>query len=195
MKQIITTLLTAFIATCTFGQRIVSGDYGDGLKLAYDSATKKVTGYFENYTGTNQQFSCIFYIEGTAAGKKFAINTYYPEDKKEDQIQGSMEISNEKEVKIKLPAEHGGCWNVMHFADAPVTFTLQEKQSLKQIRYVNVAKAFFYSEKSEDKRLKAYLVNGNIICVEQTEGEWAYCAYYGKKTTKGWVKIAELNKL
>jgi len=81
MKKILTTLITILSAVVSFGQHPISGDYDIGLRLSYDSATKKVTGYFEDYTGMdetthNPRFSCIFYIEGTATGRKFAVTTY-----------------------------------------------------------------------------------------------------------------------
>lgn len=200
MKQSITTLLTALLFNSLFGQHIVSGDYGDGLKLSFDSATKKLTGCFESYTGMDEQtknpsFSCIFYLEGTVSGQKFTIKTYYPTDKQGDLIQGTIEIVTNKKVKIKLPKEHGGCWNVQPFADKPVGFTLETNQNCIQTRYVNADRAYFYSDKSDDKRLKSYLIKGNFICIEKIEGDWAYCIYVGKKTTKGWLKLSDLNTL
>jgi hypothetical protein len=64
-----------------------------------------------------------------------------------------------------------------------------------QIRYVETAKTYFYSDKIEDKRLKAYLVKGNFVCIEKMDGQWAYCTFVGKKTTKGWLKLTDLNAL
>jgi hypothetical protein len=200
MKQTITTLLVTFFVTSIFGQQFISGDYDTGLKLSYDSTNKKVTGYFEDYTGlgeqnSNPRFSCIFYIEGTVTGNKIDIKSYYPSDKGNDLIQGAIEILTDKKVKIKLLKEHGGCWNVQHFADEQVTFTLEKKQTWMQIRYVSVAKAYFYSGNSENQRLKSYLINGNFICIDKIEGQWAYCTYFGLKTTKGWLMLSDLNKL
>ena len=198
MKQSIVTLLVLILSLSTFGQQILSGDYSSGLILSFDSATKKVTGYFQNYTGSdektgNARFSCIFYIEGIATGKKFTIKTYFPTEKTEDLISGTMEIISDWQVKIKLPQEHGGCWNVQHFADEPVDFSLEEKQNWAQVRYVNVARAYFYSDRSDDKRMKSYIVKGDFVCIEKIEQGWAYCTYFGKKITKGWMKVAELN--
>ena len=64
MKQSITTLLTVLLLNSVFGQQIISGNYDSGLKLSFDSATNKVTGFFEDYTGMDNQtknprFSCI----------------------------------------------------------------------------------------------------------------------------------------
>lgn len=198
-KQIISTLLVAFFVTSTLGQMIVSGDYGSGLKLSYDSANKKLTGYFEEYTGLDKQnnamFSCIFYIEGIATGQKIDIKTYYPKDKSSDLINGTIEFLPDNKVNIKLPKDHGGCWNVQNFADEAVTFTLFKKQPWTQIRYVSAGKTYFYGDNSGNKKLNSYLINGDFICIEKIEGLWAYCTYFGKKARKGWLMISDLNKL
>jgi hypothetical protein len=198
MKHVIVTFLISFIFTTTFGQ-LISGDYNDGLKLCYDSTTKKVTGYFEEHTGYDEQtnssrFSCIFYMEGIVNGKKFTINTYFPADKKDDQVTGTMELISNKSVTVLLPEDHGGCWNVQPFTK-PVDFTLDKNQPWIQVRYVNVTKAYFYSEKMDDKRMKVYLVKADVVYVEKMEEGWAYCTYFGKKVSKGWVKVSELNAL
>jgi hypothetical protein len=199
MKYAFVTFLAALVYATTFGQQLISGDYNDGLKLCYDSATKKVTGYFEEGTGYDEQtnssrFSCIFYIEGTVSGKKFKVNTYFPADKKDDLVTGTMELVSNTSVNLVLPQDHGGCWNVQPFTK-PVDFTLDKKQAWIQIRYVNIAKAYFYSEKLDDKRTKIYLVKADVVCVEKIEAGWAYCTYFGKKVSKGWVKVSELNIL
>jgi len=200
MKKLLITSLIILSFTSAFAQSVISGEYIDALKIAYDSATKKITGYYENYTGWDEQtnnprFSCVFYIEGIVTGKKIRIQTYSPVDKKIDLIQGSFEIVTNRKVLIKLPEEHGGCWNVEHFADSSVEFTLEKRQPWRQIRYVDITKAYFYSDKSDSTRLKAYILKGEVVCVEKIEQEWAYCSYYGKKVTKGWMRVVELNKL
>jgi hypothetical protein len=200
MKQLITTFLTVFLFNSLFGQGVISGEYDSGLKLSFDSTIKKITGYFEDYSGHDEQtnnprFSCIFYIEGTVTGPKFTIKTFYPTGKKDDLIQGTFEIVTNNKVKIKLPKEHGGCWNVQHFSDKPVSFTLEEGQKWIQIRYVEAAKTFFHDDKSKERLLKSYLVRGNLIFVEKIEGQWAYCTYVGNKTTTGWLKLSDLNTL
>ena len=105
-----------------------------------------------------------------------------------------MIISNKK-IKINLPKEHGGCWNVEHFADEPVDFTLDKSESWIEIRYANIDKVHFYSEKTEVTMQKAYLVKGDIVYIEKIDGNWAFCSYRAKKTTKGWIKLSELNHL
>jgi hypothetical protein len=199
MKIILATLFFLSIINIAFGQTITSGAYEFGLKLAFDSKTKKLTGYFENYTGWDEEskspkFSCIFYIEGFVTKNTFQVLTYYPEYKSDDTISGQIEIVNDNTIKIKLPSEHGGCWNVQHFADEPVLFDIEEKAPWTTIKYVVKDKTYFYSEKSDAKKQKAYLVRNDFVCIDKTEAEWCYCTFYGKQTTKGWIKTGDLNK-
>lgn len=198
MKTILITIALFLMSNFLFGQTIESGEYEFGFKLAFDQKTKKLTGYFEDYTGWNEKtsrpiFSYIFYIEGQVTNNKFVVLTYYPEDKKEDAIKGEIEIIGEKAIRIKLSSEHGGCWNVQHFADEPVLFNMMKKTEWKQIKYVVTDKTYFYSEKLENKKLKAYLVKNDFVSIDRIEGNWAYCTFYGNRITKGWIKTTDLN--
>ena len=190
---ILTFLLFTSISFCQ--KTFVSGEYEFQLKLAFNSSTKKITGYYEDSTGENPTFSCVFYIEGTVAENKFKIETYFPNDKSGDLIEGTIEIVNSKSIKIKLPEEHGGCWNVEHFADKPVDFELKEQTNWIQISYIVKEKSYFFKEKNEAKRMKSYLIKNNFVCIEKIEGEWAYCTYFGHRITKGWIKVSDLNQL
>lgn len=197
------TILFIFLlfSTVTLSQQIIkSGEYDNSLRMAYDSESKKITGYYENYTGWDEEtkaprFSCVFYIEGTFVNKKAIIKTYYPIDKNEDTNEGHLEIVNNKTIYIVLPEEHGGCWNVQHFADKPDKFELVKQFNWIQIRYVDTNKSYFHKEKSDAKKQKPYVIKGDIVYVEKIEGDWALCSYFGKKTTKGWLKVTNLNQL
>jgi hypothetical protein len=200
MKNAGLLLYLLFLSTISYSQKIVSGTYDSGLILAYDSVNNIVTGYYENGTGWDEatnspKFSCTFYIDGIPEGNTVKIKTYYPGDKLEDVISGNLEIVDNKTVQIALFEEHGGCWNVQHFTNEPVTFSLQNEKSWVQIRYINIAKSHFYSGKTMDKKLKSYLVKKDVVCIETVDKNWAYCVYYGKKITKGWIKTADLNSL
>ena len=200
MKNIFLTLLLLLFSNSSSAQKLISGEYDSGMKLSYDASSNILTGYFESYTGLDEQtqnpkFSCIFYIEGKVTGKKFSIKTYYPEDKKDDVISGNIEIINNKTIKIKLPEEHGGCWNVQHFADKPEEFGLDKKTNWTQIRYIDKPKSFFYKDQSNANQTKIYLVKGDVVCIEKIENSKAFCTYFGKKITKGWINISDLNKV
>ncbi len=199
MKIILTTITLLWLSNISFGQTIVSGEYDSGLKLAYDSITNKLTGYFENYTGLdeetgNPKFSCIFYIQGTVTARQFTVDTYYPNDSS-DIIKGNIQIINDKSASIKLAEEHRGCWNVQHFADDQEKFSLEKHIAWTQIRFITSYKTYFYSDKSINKKLKSYIVKNDFVCIYKIEGDWAYCTYYGKTITKGWIKTADLNKI
>jgi len=200
MKNACILLYLLFLSTISYSQKIVSGTYDSGLILAYDSTNNLLTGYYENGTGWDEalncsKFSCIFYFEGIPEGNTFKINSYYPGEKSEEAISGTLEIVNSKTVQIALSEEHGGCWNVQHFKNEPVRFSLEQENPWIQIRYIKVDKAYFYSEKSPKKKLKSYLVKKYVVCIETMDNTWAYCVYYGKKITKGWINIADLDTL
>lgn len=199
MKILITAITLFWLSNITFGQKIQSGEYDVGLKLAFDTKTNKLTGYFEDYTGFDEQtgnpkFSCIFYIQGTITGDTFSVDTYYPNDKS-DLIKGNIYIINNKTVGIKLPEEHGGCWNVQHFADEQVKFSLEKKTAWTQIRFIATPKAYLYSGKSIAKKQKSYFVKNDFVCIDKIEGTWAYCTFYFKTIRKGWIRTADLNKI
>ena len=185
------------VATKAYGQSaLTSGDYGE-LKLAYDKNTKQVTGFYENGTGTDEQtgnpkFTCVFYIEGKLLKNRAAIKTYYPLDT--TIIKGEL-IVDAKKIKIHLGSEHGGCWNVQPFADEAATFSIDESKKWIQVRYAIKDRVYFYSEKKESSKNKSYILKGNIVCIEKIEQDWAYCSYLNKKTTKGWIKLNDLNQL
>ena len=199
MKIALTAISLLWLTNISLGQRIKSGEYRYGLKLAFNNQTKRLTGYFENYTGWDEEakrpkFSCIFYIDGFATKSQFRVLTYYPEYRSDDNITGEMEIVNASTVRIKLPGEHGGCWNVEHFADEPVLFDLEKKAEWTSIRYVVKDKTYFYAEKSDNMKKKAFLVKNDFVCIKKVENDWAYCTFYGKQITTGWIKIDDLNK-
>ncbi len=199
MKILLTLIALIFLSKYTIGQKLTSGDYDRGLKLAFDLNTNKLTGYFENFTGWdektgNPKFSCVFYIQGTITGNQFTVETYYPNDS-DDLIKGNIQLLNNSSLTLKLPEEHGGCWNVQHFADEPVKFNLTKQENWFQIRYVCANKAYFYTDKSTGKKRKAYIIKNNFVCIEKIENDWAFCTYLGKTITKGWIRITDLNKV
>ena len=199
MKNIWLAIILLLIPTFLFGQIIFSGEYDIGLVLAYDNKTNKITGYYENYTGYDEEsrspkFSCIFYIIGTVSGNQFSVDTYYPNGSS-DSIKGKIHIINQKNLSIKLPDEHGGCWNVQHFADEQVQYTLQKRIDWIQIRFVTNNKTYFHFDKDINKKQKSYLVKNDFVGIEKIEDEWAYCTFYGLKTKKGWIRIEDLNEM
>lgn len=174
---------------------LVSGNYDSELLIAYNTSTKKITGYYENGTGDNNQFSCIFYLEGQVTGKSFLVQTYFPNDKTDDLQKGTINLISPKQINLQLAEDHGGCWNVQHFSDEPVSFELRKETHWIQINYVITPKSFMYQDSKGKKKMKSFLVKNDIVCVERIENEMAYCQYSGTKITKGWISLHDLNSL
>lgn len=164
------------------------GDY-DGLVLGVDPATHVVTGYFSSSTGEGK-FSCIFFFTGKAGADEVSIESYFPATPKE-RIAGTLAVTA-NEVRLSLKEEHGGCWNVQHFADAdsPVQFSLSVAQpTWQRIAIVKSPKARFV-DAPNGKAMKAYLVEGDAVGVLETKGDWLHVAFVGGKGTSGWMKKA-----
>lgn len=198
------TLLFLLLSSHVFGQYeienspIKSGEYGE-LNIAIDGFMKRITGFYENYSGWDEEkkgpkFSCIFYLEGKLENDKAEIKTYYPLEK-QDVKWGLFQQSDSNSVSIKLFEEHGGCWNVQHFADEKVNFTLDNPTDWIQVRFADKDKVFIYSDYEATNIQKSYIVKGDIVFVDEIRNTSAHCTYFGKKKKSGWIKIEDLNKL
>lgn len=196
-----TYLFTLIILICSnhYAQELNSGDY-NGLLLAYDSNNQMITGYYEDHTGWDEntqspKFSCIFYLEGKVIGSKAEINTYHPGYRFYFPNKGTIEINSDTSIVLNFhDPDAANCSNVRSFEKAS-RFILNKKSSNKQIRYISKEKAYFHAKTNDNSRLRAYVIQGDIVYVEKTTNEWAYCSYSGKKVTKGWIKLADLNFL
>ena len=101
---------------------------------------------------------------------------------------------------VHLKEEHGGCWNVQHFADKEkgAEFFEWEEGGWRAVRVVRPDKAYFHDEPDAATRGKAYLVQGNPLRVFKTARGWAYGEYEGytgrgkKVVTKGWIRESDL---
>jgi hypothetical protein len=191
-------IISFLIRSLWMNGQLISGEYNSEMKLAYNPTNHVITGFFESYTGYdettgNAQFSCIFYLYGIYSGAECDIETYYPADRENDLIIGRLRIKDSTEISIKLPEEHGGCWNVAHFADDYVDFKLGEKSDWLEIRYIESDKSYFYTAKNEASKRKAYLIKGDIVYIDVSENDWVHAIYSGKTVTEGWLKKETLN--
>ena len=183
--------------------QVVSGDY-EGLLIGVDPSAGIITGYYENFTGFDEttgkpRFSCIFYLKGAIRGAPpYTVDTWFPADKtRENLITGSLtpaKSDGKAALNIKLPSEHGGCWNVQHFADGDgASFQLDVPAKWVTIRVVSAKRAYFYDDEAGTKRRNAYVIKGNPLRVYQSKPGWVYAEFTADgKTTAGWIKEAEL---
>jgi hypothetical protein len=178
--------------------QIKPGSYREGLNIAFNPTNKLITGFYEGYSGIDETtgepiFSCIFYITGKCQNEESVIKTYYPLDKEEDIITGKLRIENDSTISIMLNEEHGGCWNVWSFVNDFSEFKLKKDENWLEIRFIDIEKAFFYSDKKEETKRKAYMIKGDVIYIDKIEKEWVHCKYYEKTVTEGWIKKESLN--
>jgi len=175
--------------------------------VAVDPETKVITGHYGSGTGrsadgSGPQFTCIFFFRGEAKGAPpYRIRSWYDADKTDaDVIDGEVAPLDEGGVSIHLKQEHGGCWNVQHFADKePAYFEYDAKDGgWRGVRVVAAKKAYFHDTPDAAARRKAYVVEGDALRVYETQPGWVQVRYttYGKRNeeieTEGWIKAGDL---
>ncbi|RKP53460.1 hypothetical protein [Pararobbsia silviterrae] len=168
---------------------VVSGDYGDGMLLAADPATHAVTGYFSQ-NNINGQFSCIFYLVAKTGPAPIPVTTYFP-DTPDEKIKGTLFLEAPGQFKIRLSSEHGGCWNVMHFADDayPAEFTLVKQYPWLSIAVIKSERAYFFDTPASAQHRKAYIVAGDGVGVRAVKPGWLQVDFLGEHaTTSGWIR-------
>jgi hypothetical protein len=175
---------------------LVSSDLGDFL-VGVDTSRQLISGYVEMRTGND--FSCIFYLRGNLKGKPpYKIKTWFPKDRNpKDVIEGTIsDVPDESKpsVLVKLKEEHGGCWNVQHFAADSQPLQINSVGAWKEIRVVSSNRAYFHDEPRKTKKRKAYLVTGNPVRVYSEQQGWIQAEYVSEsgKKTSGWIKQSDL---
>jgi hypothetical protein len=175
---------------------VVSGDY-DGMLIGFNSATRIVTGYFDEYIGgkPGPTFSCIFYLTGKFNGSSARISTYFPDAPAGDLIKGELVLETRLKFKVRLPEEHGGCEQVGHFADddRPAEFTLRTRHPWNSIAVVKSAKAHFFDAPASGTHRKAYVVKGDGVGVRASQPGWLQVDYVdGQKVVSGWIRQSDV---
>lgn len=186
-------LLTSYAARAG-DVAIVSGSYDDGMLIGFDQATQVVTGYFREETGEGQ-FSCIFYLMGKSRGSETTISTYFPETPTQDLIKGQLTPGKPGQFQVRLSSEHGGCWNVQHFADKdqPAQFTLNAAYPWRSVAVVKRDKAYFFDTPTSSTHRKGYLVKGDGVGVRAVQPGWLQVDFIGGgKPVSGWIRQADV---
>jgi len=180
-----------------FSQELRPGIYEGDLTATFQigvSAEGIATGFYEDYTGENQQFSCVIFFSGKMTGVKFTILDAY--STRETDTIGVMEILDSTSFKI-TGEQPGGCWNVEPniglMKDKGLTFHRIEPRSWKAIRMVSADKAFFYREPNLGTKRKTYVIKSNILHILETRADWVRAEFQGpKSTTTGWIQEEDL---
>ena len=175
--------------------RIVSGVYEDSLLIGFDPATGVVSGYFNEERGEQPSFSCIFYLKGPLQGAEAPIETWFPETPADDVVKGRLAVSAQGRLQIGLQQEHGGCWNVQHFADSkdPAEFSLHAARPWRSIAVVKSGKAYFFDTPASPAHRKAYLVKGDGVGVRAARPGWLQVDFVGgARQVSGWIRQSDV---
>jgi hypothetical protein len=169
---------------------IASGDYGGEMLIAVDPASHIVRGYYQSSTG-NGRFNCIFYFSGKVNG---AIRSYFPETP-EDAVMGTLSRESDGSLSVRLATEHGGCWNVQHFADKdqPAEFTLDTAYPWVSVAVIKSARAHFYDSPANKVPRKSYVVQGDGLGVRARRPGWLQVDFLGGgKPVSGWIRSSDV---
>ena len=175
----------------------IAGDYGE-LIVGLDPSGNRLSGYFSSSTGRGQ-FSCIFYFNGVIRDGRAAVDSYLPGDPLDEHIRGVVTFPRPGAVTLALQSEHGGCWNVRHFADRndPATFHLMRSFAWRSIRIVRAARAYLYPRPSMSASRRSYLVRGDGVGVTGSavgQTEWLPVDFLGNgQRRSGWLRSADLD--
>lgn len=91
---------------------------------------------------------------------------------------------------IALQSEHGGCWNVMHFADAePAVFSRREPGTWTEVRVVASERAHFFAQPRDSSVERAYAVRGDAVVVLSAAPGWMRARI---RETEGWLRDTDL---
>jgi hypothetical protein len=171
--------------------RLRSGIF-EGLMLAVDPQGG-ITGYYREEQGEGVVKRCSFFLAGKVAAGATPVMTWGNQ-----RFPGTLTpLSDGVELRIKQGSEHPGCGLVLPpLIASGLGFDLVRETSWRELRRVVDKRVNFHSAPSEAKKLRAFVVAGDVVGVIAESGEWLEVEYPGtEKTTRGWVRAAATQKL
>ena len=172
---------------------LTSGDYGDGMLIGVNPATRAVTGYY-SADNINGQFSCIFYLTGKLGGSAIPVSTYFP-DTPNEKITGKLFVETPDKITVRLSSEHGGCWNVTPFTNGeiPAEFVLVTRHPWLSIAVVKSDRAYFFDTPTNPQHRKAYVVKGDGVGVRAVRPGWLQVDFLkDSQMTSGWIRQSDV---
>lgn len=190
MKKLpIITIALAFMTNaCAESITFESGVY-ENVLLAVNS-DGAVTGYYREAQGEGAVKTCAFTFKGEARSDKATISVGADESFP-GEIQAETDAIN---LKIEKGRELPGCGLVLmpEIAEG-LSYDLVTKASWSELRTITSEKSYFYSEPKVGKKLKSYLVKGDVVGVVTEEGDWLQIDYYSDsgKMSRRWINSKE----
>lgn len=190
--SIITVSLASLTNACAKPVAFEPGVY-ENLLLAANS-DGVVTGYYREAQGEGVVKTCAFTFKGETDSDKANI-VVGADESFPGEIQAETEGIN---LKIEKGRELPGCGLVLmpEIADG-LSYDLITKASWSELRTIISEKSYFYSEPKVDKKLKSYLVKGDVVGVVAKEGDWLQIDYYSDsgKISRRWINNKEAASL
>lgn len=177
---------------CAESITLESGVY-ENVLLAIN-ADGGVTGYYREAQGEGVVKTCAFAFKGEALAGKANIMVG-----EENAFPGAIQAESEGiNLKIAKARELPGCGLVLmpEIADG-LSYDLITETSWSELLTITSEKSYFYSEPKEDKKLKSYLVKGDVVGVVTQEGDWLQIDYYSDngKMSRRWINSRETANL
>lgn len=162
------------------------------LMLAVDSQGN-ITGYYQEEQGVAPSKTCTFYLAGRAKRKEIDVLTWNAQvlpGQLKSEVGGVM-------LKIERGRDHPGCGLVLlPQISEGIAFDQVVKAAWSELRIISSERAYFYSAPQESRKLRSFIIHGDVVGVISKSGEWQQVEYRGaKRTMKAWIHESDAGPL
>lgn len=163
----------------------------EGLMLAVQ-ADGAITGYYREEQGEGVSKRCAFFLSGqrTAGSGPVTLQTWATEV-----FAGSLQFEPQAvTLRIEQGRDHPGCAAVLLPQIASgLRLSLLDATRWTGLRRVVAARSWFHAAPQRARRLRTFVVAGDVVAVTAQQGDWLQVAYPGAKgLVTGWMPAADL---
>jgi hypothetical protein len=169
------------------GPRLESGVF-EGLMLAVDEQGL-VTGYYQEDQGEGVTKRCSFFLTGQAGTETIPIVTW-----RNEVFAGTLQAGDRAvRLQIEQGREHPGCAAVLLPQIASgISLDRVAEARWTTLRRIAAYRSHFHAEPQQAKRLRAFVVRGDVVGVLAERDDWLQVEYLGPKaTTRGWLRSVD----
>lgn len=175
-----------------------SGSYAP-LLVGIDPATGTLTGFFASHTGWDEErqapkFHCVFALHGRYVDGVYQVQTWYPGTT--EVVSGIITFSyadRQWRLHMQLTDTHGGCWNAYRLdTQQGNAFTRDTAGAWLAVRVVSAPRAYFHRQPEARTKRQAYVITHDVVRVFDRQSGWVDAEYGTEKTTRGWLREADL---
>ena len=167
--------------------RFESGIF-EGLMLAVDK-NMNLTGYYREIQGEGVTKTCSFYLAGKASSSEIGIVTW-----NQEVMPGTLTAKAASlKIKIEKGREHPGCGLVLLPAiSTGISLDEIEKASWLELQRITSDRAYFFADYMGIKKLKPYVIKGDVVGVLSKRGDFLEVEFLAKKRKiRGWIKTRD----